>query len=53
MGNNAVGVALFRRNPSYILVRKNLNLDTTFTALHIRIFVTANVFVGNVGVLAH
>ena len=50
---NAVGVALFRRNPSYILVRKNLNLDTTFTALHIRIFVTANVFVGNVGVLAN
>ena len=48
---NAVGVALFRRNPSYILVRKNLNLYTTFTALHIRIFVTTNGLIRDVNVV--
>ena len=48
---NAVGVALFRRNPPYILARKNVNLDTILTASHVRIFVTANGLIGDAGVV--
>ena len=42
---------LFRRNPPYILARKNVNLDAILLALHIRIFVTANGLMGDAGVV--